>query len=95
MAYIGLMKFGWRSTLKASLGLSLAYFAAMLLIDVVILGLKKSGLAGFFVDTKTGKLLKSHLPRIDMTIMVIFVIAFPAIATLLIKLVLIDLTHLQ
>ena len=89
-----MMKFGWRSTLNASLGLSLIYFGAMLLVDLVILGLKQTGLAGFVVDAKTGKILKSHLPRIDMTIMVIFAIAFPAIATLLMKLVLIDLTHL-
>ena len=94
MVYIGLMKFGWRSTFNTSLGLSLVYFATMLLIDVMMLGLKQSGLSGFVVDRKTGKILKSHLPRIDMTIMVIFAIAFPAIATLLMKLVLIDLTHL-
>lgn len=96
LAYIGFSKFSWRFTLLAWMNLSLVYLALMIFLDLVILGLKLSGLAYYaIIDTRDMKLQRHQMPRINMTIMVVFVVAFPAIATLLTKLILIDLTQLQ
>lgn len=95
MMYIGLSKFGWRNTLKASVGLIFLYFAAMLFLDLAIVALKSTGLATRFILDRNGKLLVSQIPRINTVVMLVFLIAFPAVATLLCKMLLIDLAKLK
>ena len=68
----------------------------MVVFDVIILALKCTGIAGsLIIDERTKRLRPARLSQVDLSIMLIFVIAFPAMATLLITLVLSDLSSLQ
>ena len=96
LVYIGLQKFGWKFTLVTSLSLSLLFFITMVVLDVIILLLKNTGIVNkFIIDEQSQRLQSSRLFQVDMTIMIIFVIAFPALATVMVTLVLSDLSSLK
>ena len=90
--YVGLTRFGWQVTVLAFFNLSLASLAVMLALDATIYFMHKTGLTWYcMINQRDFKLQDHQKSRIDLVIMLIFILLFSALGTLLTKLILLDL----
>lgn len=70
--------------------ISIVYLGVMIVLDLAIQASKLIGFA--IIDIKTGSLKQNQVFYIELTIIVVFTLAFPAITILLTYLIMLDLS---
>ena len=98
MLYVGLFKLGIKHFIVVYSICAVAIFFLRLIFDCVCLLIEVTDLKQKFVhENEDGeyKLLEKHHAKVTSVVMIGFIVAFPAIIGLLIKLVAIDVTSFQ